>query len=111
MPTTLNCAIVIARAAMGERRGTLIVARTPTHPGEALREKFMDDYGMSVPEVARRLSVLRQLVDELVRERRAVSSDMALRLSELFGTSPQYWLHLQRSVDLWDSLEGDRRRG
>ena len=107
----MNYAIVIAGTAMSERRGMLIVARRPTYPGEALREEFMADYGMSVAEVARRLSVSRQLVNELVRERRGESPDMALRLSKLFGTSPQYWLNLQRSVDLWDSLEGDRRRG
>ncbi len=90
---------------MSEKRDMLIVARKPTHPGEVLREEFMADYRMSVAEVARRLSVSRQSINELVRERRAVSSDMALRLSKLFGTSPQYWLNLQRNVDLWDSLD------
>lgn len=93
---------------MSEKRSMIIVARKPTHPGEVLREEFMSDFELSVAEIARRLSVSRQSVNELVRERRAVSPDMALRLARLFGTSPQYWLNLQRNVDLWDSLDIER---
>ena len=44
-------------------------------------------------------------VYEVVRERRAVSTEMAMRLSRLFGTSAEYWLNLQRNVDLWESLD------
>ena len=47
----------------------------------------------------------RQSVNEVVRERRAVSTEMAMRLSRLFGTSAEYWLNLQRNVDLWESLD------
>lgn len=93
---------------MSEARSMLIVSRKPTHPGEVLREEFMPDFGLSVSQLAKRLSVSRQSVNELVRERRAVSPDMALRLARLFGTSPQYWLNLQRNVDLWDSLDLQR---
>ena len=75
-----------------------------THPGEVLREEFMADYGISVAQLAKRLLVSRQSVSELVHERRSVSSDMALRLGKFFGTTPQYWLNLQRNVDLWESL-------
>ena len=89
---------------MSENRTMLIVSRKPTHPGEVLREEFMPGFGLNVAQLAKRLSVSRQSVNELVRERRAVSPDMALRLARLFGTSPQYWLNLQRNVDLWDSL-------
>ena len=93
---------------MSEARNMLIVSRKPTHPGEILREEFIPDYGLSVTQLSQRLSVSRQSVNELVRERRAVSPDMALRLARLFGTSPQYWLNLQRNVDLWDSLDAQR---
>ena len=44
-------------------------------------------------------------MNEVVRERRAVSTEMAMRLSRLFGTSAEYWLNLQRNVDLWESLD------
>lgn len=90
---------------MTEPRNMLIVSRKPTHPGEVLREEFMSDRGLTVSQLARRLSISRQSANELVRCRRSVSSDMALRLSRLFGTSPEYWLNLQRNVDLWDSLD------
>ena len=47
----------------------------------------------------------RQSVNELLRGRRALSSEMALRLSRLFGNSPEFWLNAQRAVDLWDAAE------
>jgi addiction module HigA family antidote len=75
----------------------------PTHPGEMLREDFMPDYGLTVMSLARALGVSRQSVNELLRGRRAVSSEMALRLSRLFGNSPEFWLNAQRAVDLWEA--------
>jgi len=77
--------------------------RRPVHPGEILREDFMPEYSLSVSGLASALGVSRQSVNELVRERRAVSPDMALRLARLFGDSPEFWLNLQRSVDLFDA--------
>ena len=77
--------------------------RRPVHPGEMLREDFMPDYDLSVSGLASALGVSRQSVNELVRERRAVSPEMALRLAKLFGNSPEFWLNMQRSVDLWDA--------
>jgi len=77
--------------------------RRPTHPGEILREDFMPDYDLTVKGLATALGVSRQTVNELLRERRAVSPEMALRLSRLFGNSPEFWLNLQRAVDLWDA--------
>ncbi len=77
----------------------------PTHPGEMLREDFLPDYGLTVSGLAGALGVSRQTVNELIRERRAVSPEMALRLSRLFGNSPEFWLNAQRSVDLWDAAE------
>ncbi|MDO4290799.1 MAG: HigA family addiction module antitoxin [Eggerthellaceae bacterium] len=83
----------------------LLISRKPTHPGEMLREEFMPDFGLSVAALAKHLAVSRQTVNELVHERRAVSPEMALRLARVFGTTPQYWLNMQRNVDLWDSLD------
>lgn len=77
------------------------VQRPPVHPGEMLREEFLPDYGLTVAGLAEALGVSRQSVNELLRERRALSPEMALRLAKLFGTSPEFWLNLQRSVDLW----------
>ncbi len=73
----------------------------PTHPGEMLREDFMPDYGLTVTALAGNLGVSRQTINELLRERRAITPDMALRLSRLFENSPEFWLNAQRAVDLW----------
>ncbi len=77
----------------------------PTHPGEMLREDFLPDYGLTVSSLADLLGVSRQTVNELLRERRAVSPEMALRLSRLFGNSPEFWLNAQRAVDLWAAAQ------
>ena len=55
--------------------------------------------------LARYLSVSRQSVNELLKERRALSPTMAIRLSRLFGNSPEFWLNAQRAVDLWDAAQ------
>jgi addiction module HigA family antidote len=73
----------------------------PTHPGEMLREDFMPEYGLTVTSFAKAIGVSRQTVNELLRERRAVSPEMALRLSRLFGNTAEFWLNAQRAVDLW----------
>lgn len=73
----------------------------PTHPGEMLREDFLPDYGLTISSFANALGVSRQTVNELLRERRAVSPEMALRLSRLFGNTPEFWLNAQRALDLW----------
>jgi len=70
-----------------------------------LREDFLPDYGLTVSALADALGVSRQTVNELLRERRAVSPGMALRLSRLFGNSPEFWLNAQRAVDLWDTAQ------
>ena len=77
----------------------------PTHPGEMLREDFLPDYGLTVSSLAQALGVSRQSISELLRGRRGVSPEMALRLSRLFGNSPEFWLNAQRAMDLWDAAQ------
>ena len=84
---------------------SISMKRKPTHPGEMLREDFLPDYGLSVSGLAADLGVSRQSVNELLRERRAVSPEMALRLARLFGNSPEFWINAQRSVDLWEAVQ------
>lgn len=83
--------------------------RRPIHPGEILREEFLPEYGLSVSGLAEAAGVSRQSMNELLRENRAVSPEMALRLGRLFGTSPEFWLNLQRNVDLWDAARALKR--
>lgn len=77
----------------------------PTHPGEMLREDFLPDFGLTVSGLAEALGVSRQTINELLRGRRAVSPEMALRLARLFGNTPELWLNAQRAVDLWDAAQ------
>ncbi len=75
----------------------------PTHPGETLREDFMPDYGLTASGLAAALGVSRQTIHELLREERAITPLMALRLSRLFGNSAAFWLNAQQARDLWES--------
>lgn len=79
------------------------IKRKPTHPGEMLREDFLPDYELTVSGMAEALGVSRQSINELLRERRAVSPEMAIRLGRLFGNSAEFWLNAQRAVDLWEA--------
>ena len=83
---------------------TRAMTRRPTHPGEMLREDFLAD-GLSVAGLAEAAGVSRQSVNELLRGRRAVSPEMALRLSRLFGNTPEFWMNAQRAVDLRDAMQ------
>ena len=75
----------------------------PTHPGEMLREDFMPDFNLNATALATALGVSRQTINEILRERRGITPTMALRLSRLFGNSPEFWLNAQHAWDLWDS--------
>jgi addiction module HigA family antidote len=72
----------------------------PVHPGEILREDFLVPLGMSANALSKALNVPAPRVNDIVRERRGVSADTALRLSRYFDTSPQFWLNLQAMYDL-----------
>lgn len=68
-----------------------------------LREDFLPEYGLTVARLSSAMGVSRQSINELLRGRRAVSTEMALRLARLFGNSAEFWLNAQRAVDLWDA--------
>ena len=72
----------------------------PIHPGEILREEFLSPLGMSANALAMALHVPAPRINDIVRERRAVTPDTALRLARYFDTSAQFWLNLQSSFDL-----------
>ena len=77
--------------------------RRPTHPGEILREEFMTDYELTVKGLADSLGVSRQTVNDLLRRAAGREPGNGMRLSRLFGNSAEFWLNLQRAVDLWDA--------
>jgi addiction module HigA family antidote len=72
----------------------------PIHPGEVLREEFLVPLRMSVHALAMELRVSAPRINEIVRERRSVTPETALRLARYFGTTARFWLNLQTSYDL-----------
>lgn len=74
--------------------------RAPTHPGEILLTEFLEPMGLTQVELAARISVPFQRVNMLVKEKRAVTADTALRLSRLFDTSVDFW-NLQLACDVY----------
>jgi len=85
--------------------------RPPTHPGEMLREEFLAPLGLTQAEAARRMRISANRLNELVRGKRGVTAETAIRLAELLGTSPEFWLNLQTAWDLWHAYQAERRRG
>ncbi|MEO6324098.1 MAG: HigA family addiction module antitoxin [Thermoanaerobaculia bacterium] len=75
--------------------------RPPTHPGEMLLEEFLVPMGVTQAAAARRLRVSTNRLNELVKGKRGMTADTALRLAAWLGTTPQFWLHLQVAWDLW----------
>lgn len=78
----------------------LPVMRIRTHPGEILREEFLVPLGMSARQLAEALDIPANRISEIVRERRDITADTAMRLSQYFGTTPELWLNLQNAHDL-----------
>jgi antitoxin HigA-1 len=85
--------------------------RAPTHPGEMLLEEFLKPMALSQAEAARRMGVSLNRLNELVRGKRGVTAETALRLAKLLETSPEFWLNLQTTWDLWHAYQVERGRG
>lgn len=84
----------------------------PIHPGDQLREEFMIPLGLSAHGLAKDIDVPPSQVQAVIDERRAVTGDIALRLARYFGTTPEFWLNLQRDYDLARAVieSGDKIR-
>jgi addiction module HigA family antidote len=82
----------------------------PVHPGEVLREEYMKPLGLSANALAKSLKVPTPRVNEIVRERRGVTADTALRLARYFGGDARSWLNLQAMYDLRVAEKASARR-
>lgn len=80
--------------------------RPPTHPGEMLLEEFLKPLGISQSAFAIRLGVSYPRLNEIVRGRRSVTTDTALRLARVLGIPADFWLGLQQDWDLWHAMNG-----
>lgn len=72
----------------------------PMHPGEVLREEFMEPLGLSAGKIAKAAGVPRTRIERIAREEIGVTADTALRLGKIFGTTAEFWINLQARYDL-----------
>jgi addiction module HigA family antidote len=77
--------------------------RAPAHAGRILLKHYIEPLNIKIVDLADTLGVSRKAISAIVNEHKAVTSDMALRLSKAFGTTPELWLNLQRNYDLWQA--------
>ena len=77
--------------------------RAPVHAGRILLKHYIEPLNIKIVDLADTLGVSRKAISAIVNEHKAVTSDMALRLSKAFGTTPELWLNLQRNYDLWQA--------
>ena len=89
---------------------TLPRHRPPTHPGEMLLEEFLKPLGMTQMELAERIRVSYPRVNEIIKGKRGITPDTALRLARLLGTTPEFWLNGQLNWDLWHAQRSPRAR-
>ena len=77
----------------------------PVHPGEIIKHDYLEPLGLTVGELANSLGVTRPMLSAIINGRSSVSPEMAIRLSKAFDTTPDLWLGMQRSYDLYCAQE------
>ena len=82
-----------------------MVMYNPPHPGKIIREFFIEPLGLTVTETSKAIGVTRKTLSTLLNGRSGISPEMALRLSKVFGRSPEGWLKLQVQYDLWTTQQ------
>ena len=78
--------------------------RLPTHPGKILLHEFLEPLEISQSELARKLHIPIQRINTLVNQKRGISAETAILLSKEFGTSPEFWMNLQTTYDLYIAM-------
>jgi len=84
--------------------------RTPTHPGEMLKEEFLNPMGLTQRELASGINVPYQRVNELINGKRGITPSTALRLAKYFGNTPGFWMNLQLRWDLYRTQRTEARQ-
>jgi addiction module HigA family antidote len=85
--------------------------RAPIHPGRILNSHYLKPLSLTITDLAKTLGASRKTLSKIVNERGSVTSDMALRLSRTFDTTPELWLNLQRNYDLWHAVHDSKDWG
>lgn len=78
----------------------IVATLPPMHPGEMLREEFLEPLGLSAGRVAKACGVPRTRIERIVREELGISGDTAVRLGKFFKTSPEFWMNLQTRYEV-----------
>ena len=73
----------------------------PVHPGEILREEYITERGLTITEVAEGLGITRQTLSAVVNEKASITPELAVKLSEAFGNTAQFWINLQKNYEMW----------
>tara|TARA_B100000315_G_C14064642_1_gene357768 strand:+ start:90 stop:404 length:315 start_codon:yes stop_codon:yes gene_type:complete len=79
------------------------IRRQPTHPGKIIKEDYLKPLSITITELASILGVSRKTLSKIINKRGAITTEMALRLSRAFDTTPDLWLNLQKNFDLWQA--------
>ena len=82
--------------------------RRPTHPGELFLEEFLIPLGITQKDAAERMRISYPRMNEIIKGKRSVTPDTALRLARFTSTEPEFWLNLQQAVELWDAIHSDQ---
>jgi addiction module HigA family antidote len=88
----------------------MLTTRKPASVGEILAEEFLAPMGLTQGQLAKAMGVPRKHANELCNDRRTVTADTALILARVFGNSADFWLNVQRRIDLWQAMNTPKRR-
>lgn len=116
MRTKLKSVTTIKRKKSSKHKSYRLIGRRlptyrpPTHPGEMLLEDFLKPLRLSQSKFAIQLGVSFPRLNEIIRRKRGVTPDTALRLARVLGTSADFWLGLQQDWDLWHASHGEKVR-
>ncbi|WP_456384844.1 HigA family addiction module antitoxin [Persephonella sp.] len=86
------------------------IKREPTHPGEILEEEFMKPLGLTQSKLAKELGVSTKTISDIIHKKRGITPYMAIKFSERFGTSPEFWLGLQMDYYLWKAYNKHKKK-
>ena len=82
---------------------------SPPHPGEVLKEDILEPMKITITDLAKGLGFSRNTVSEFVNGHNGVSAEMAIRLSKAFNTTPEFWLNMQNTYNLWVTAQRKNR--
>ncbi len=79
--------------------------RRPVQPGEIIKHEYLIPLSITQQQLAIALSVTRVRINEIILGKRSITPDTAFRLAKYFNTTPDYWINLQKNIDMWDTLQ------